>query len=542
MLSEITGDLSEQADAVAGHRLRARSVPAGTRQRLSKIFTVIVCRSAEMSVGAANIEHMIETLAGTPGTPPPETIDLTTAQLEAEICRLAGHIAAATCRFLDLILDFDDREGWAAWEMPSCAAWLSWKCQLSPKTARDQLRTARALRDLPVLHREFAAGRFSYSKVRAVARIATPGNEAGLVEMTSMMTAAQADRFCAAVGSCIPGDDENELTGSPRTSLRWRFEETTGELSMTAQLPPADGAVLLQALRAAMHDVEHPHDGKREPDLAGDQRPDEFKVAAEDLAEALVEVAAAYLRGKVVSADNADVYQVQVHVVPEILDREPVPAGTGSDSVPAGTGPRMGHPCRPGRCHLEDGPAITPADAQRIACGATLSAMLHDADDGSVLDVGRRSRTATAAIRRAVRERDGARCCFPGCDSRRTDLHHIVWWRHHGTTSLGNLVPLCKRHHTLVHAKAYIIHRLAPGQYSFTDPSTGRAIAPVGTLPEAAGSIAGIHGAAITSATIRQARGERLDLHYAVWVALHNGWDPDVRQRRLQRREVAQAA
>ena len=120
---------------------------------------------------------MIETLAGTPGTKPPEQAppqDLTTAQLEAEICTLAGHIAAATCRFLDLILDFDDREGWAVWDMPSCAAWLSWKCQLSPKTARDQLRTARALKDLPVLHGELAAGRFSYSKARAVARIATP--------------------------------------------------------------------------------------------------------------------------------------------------------------------------------------------------------------------------------------------------------------------------------------------------------------------------------------------------------------------------------
>ena len=81
-----------------------------------------------MSVGATKIEHMTETLAG---TPPPGTTDLSTAQLEAEICRLAGHIAAATCRFLDLILDFDDRQGWAAWDMPSCAAWLSWRCQLS---------------------------------------------------------------------------------------------------------------------------------------------------------------------------------------------------------------------------------------------------------------------------------------------------------------------------------------------------------------------------------------------------------------------------
>ena len=146
---------------------------------------------------------------------------------------------------------------------------------------------------------------------------------------------------------------------------------------------PADGAVVLQALRAAVGDLDHPHDPP--PDLAGDQRPEEYKVAASDLAEALVEVAAAYLRGKVASADNADVYQVQVHVVPEILDREPVPAGTPQTN--------MDHPCRPGRCHLEDGPAITPADAQRIACSATLSAMLHDPDDGSVLDAGGRSRS-----------------------------------------------------------------------------------------------------------------------------------------------------
>src|SRR5580698_5661822 len=264
------------------------SVPAGTDYSavtdLESLYASLVCRTAEMSVVAARIEHMTETLAGTPGTPPPEPTDLTTAQLEAEICLLAGHIAAATCRLLDLILDFDDREGWAAWDMPSCAAWLSWKCQLSPKTARDQLRTARALRDLPVLHREFAAGRFSYSKARAVARIATPDNEAGLAEMTALMTAAQADRFCAAVGSCLPAGDQDEAPGGPRTALRWRFDQTSGELQVTAQLPPADGAVLLQALRAAMHDVEHPHDAQPPPDLGGGQRPEEFTVTTGDLA------------------------------------------------------------------------------------------------------------------------------------------------------------------------------------------------------------------------------------------------------------------
>ena len=51
-------------------------------------------------------------------------------RLEAQICELAGHLTAATCRFLVLLGDFDDRRGWASWDMTSCAAWLSWKCQI----------------------------------------------------------------------------------------------------------------------------------------------------------------------------------------------------------------------------------------------------------------------------------------------------------------------------------------------------------------------------------------------------------------------------
>ena len=58
-------------------------------------------------------------------------------RLEAQICELAGHLAAATCRFLVLLGDFDARRGWASWDMNSCAEWLSWKCQMSSGTARE---------------------------------------------------------------------------------------------------------------------------------------------------------------------------------------------------------------------------------------------------------------------------------------------------------------------------------------------------------------------------------------------------------------------
>jgi hypothetical protein len=118
-----------------------------------------------------------------------------TEYLEARICELAGHLTAATCQFLSLVADFDARQGWASWEMPSCAAWLSWKCQIAPGTAREQVRVARALGCFPVLQAEFAAGRLSYAKVRALTRIATPQTERDLVEMATPMTAGQLERF-----------------------------------------------------------------------------------------------------------------------------------------------------------------------------------------------------------------------------------------------------------------------------------------------------------------------------------------------------------
>ena len=89
---------------------------------------------------------------------PAEPARVPLERVEAQICELAGHLAAATCRFLVLLADFDARRGWASWEMGSCAQWLSWKCQMSSGTAREHVRVARALRDLPVIRARFAAG------------------------------------------------------------------------------------------------------------------------------------------------------------------------------------------------------------------------------------------------------------------------------------------------------------------------------------------------------------------------------------------------
>jgi hypothetical protein len=428
--------------------------------------------------------------------------------LEAQICELAGHLAAATCRFLLLVADFDACRGWATWDLPSCAAWLAWKCQIAPGTAREHVRVARALGSLPVIRAAFAAGTMSYAKVRALTRIATPATDADLAELAGPMTAGQLERFARAHRQVSAADDQHAITGR---RLSWRVEED-GSVSLSVRLPADQGAVVLQALRAAADDLEHPHnqpdgDVPAETPPADTGGPD----SATGLADALVAITGGYLAGKIATADNADLYQVIVHVGPEALTTEP------SAHVPAET---PGHPADPRRCHLDDGPALSPATAQRLACAATITWMLHD-HDGTLLDIGRRHRTPPPALRRAVRERDRCRCQFPGCNSRRTDIHHIRPWARGGATRLANLILLCEAHHVIVHERGYLIIP-EPGRFAFTRPG-GSPLPASPQLPGASGDFAACHDATISSDTIiPNWNGDKLDLDHAIWVAFAN--------------------
>jgi hypothetical protein len=376
-------------------------------------------------------------------------------QLESQICELAGHLAAATSRFLVLIGDFDARRGWASWDLPSCSAWLAWKCQVAPGTAREHVRVARALRILPVIANEFAAGRMSYAKIRALTRVATAQTEADLAELAGPMTAAQLERFVAAHRRVSRADDQHS---SPARRLSYRVEDD-GSLVLSVRLPGT-------------------HVG----------------------AEALT------------SADRSE------------GEPRPDPAPTG-------------HPAHPLRCHLEDGPAISRATAQRIACHATVSWMLHD-HKGNVLDVGRRHRRPPPALRRAVRERDRYRCRAPGCQSRRTDIHHIRPWAKGGKTRLRDLILLGEAHHMIVHAAGYIITLTDDGTFIFAKPD-GTVVPNCPRLPEAEGDISCQHTTDITADTIIPAGlGDKLDLDFTIWACFANARIPEER-RHAGERELA---
>ena len=311
----------------------------------------------------------------------------TVDDIDALADRIAAHAAtldAATHRLLTDLRRFDAKEGWARQGALSCAHWLSWRCGVALGAAREQLRVAHALAALPAIDDALRQGLVSYSKVRALTRVATPAIEANLLEIARHSTAAQLERICRLYRQTQPrppGSDE---------PTRWvRVRDTDdGMVRIEVQLRPEEAARVLQAC-----------------DVSAETRPD-----------AIVALAEAALRGD--KPDRSPV-EILVHVDAATL---------GGAAGNAG---------------------LSPQTARRLLCDAGIVPVLTDGE-GAALDVGRKSRTIPAALRRALLVRDGG-CRFPGCTYRRCDGHHIRHWADGGETSLTNTCLLCPRHHTLVH-------------------------------------------------------------------------------------------
>jgi 5-methylcytosine-specific restriction endonuclease McrA len=330
--------------------------------------------------------------------------------------------------------------------------------------------------------------------------------------------------------------------------------------------------VLLQALRAAAGDLERPHPGhdgaegvpaqpapdREQPEpgesmAGGPRRP---LVTSTSMADALLVIAEAFLADTIATAGDPEVYQVIVHVGTDALSPagqagapasgpgaqpDQTPDGVSAETpapgpadvsagtpAPAGTPAAArvpGHPADPARCHVEDGPAISVTTAHMLGCTAALSWMLHHRD-GTILDLGRRRRRPTSAQRRAARERDHGRCRYPGCESRHTDLHHIQHWANGGPTSLDNLINLCKRHHTLVHERGYLIAAHPGGTFTFYQPD-GTPLPSSPALPAPTGTLEDCHDADITPDTIIPYwYGERLDLDHAIYICFRQRREP----------------
>ena len=353
-------------------------------------------------------------------------------ELEAlgdEIARTAVAIDQATHKMLALIREFDSAGGWALAGATSCAAWLSWRTGMAAGTARERVRIAHKLSELPQIDAAFAAGELSYSKVRALSRIADAKSEKVLLDDARLMTGAELERLARhlrrAKAAARPGGDGFE------EPARFFRQETTddGMVRLTFQLTAEEAATVTAALDAAPKGVRR--------------------------AEALVAMADERLRGNTPDRSPAEVL---IHIDAQSLEAEV----SG---------------------HTESGELLSAETCRRLLCDAGVVPVLEDGN-GKPLDVGRKTRTIPASIRRAMTIRDGGRCRFPGCENRIVDGHHIVAWVHGGTTCIDNVVSACRRHHVWVHEGGATVE-LAGEEFIWRDRD-GRIIEPVPPRPAAA--------------------------------------------------------
>jgi len=440
-------------------------------------------------------------------TAAPESLSDTA--LEDSITTLAAHIHAATYRLLVLLRELDRRGSWADPGLRSCAHWLNWKCGIALGAAREKLRVAHALETLPATSAAFERGELSYSKVRAITRVATPVNEHALLNIALHGTAAHVEQVVRGyrrVGALEERAQAERVHRERR--LRWWWDED-GALVLEARLAPEAGARVIAALKALVEEIER-EEAAGEAERAGPGVEDGWGCAT-------AEAPAAPTEGKDVSAGTPPLDpgggEAMEQRATEDYAGEDVPAETRIErlrrwaaglparradalvrlceraaAAPADpetrpnpceivvhvdaallAGAAPGEPERAERCELEEGARLPVETARRLACDGAIVALLEGAG-GEPLAIGRRTRAVPAPMRRAVAARDRG-CRFPGCTARRRlEAHHVRHWARGGETSARNLASLCPTHHRLVHEGGYGMEVLDDGQLRFTAP------------------------------------------------------------------------
>ena len=145
-----------------------------------------------------------------------KTLDVwTVEELEDEIASISARIAVATARMLECLGELD-RRGTFGEGFVSLAHWLHWRTGLRLPSAREHVRVARALRELPLVREALGRGEISYSKVRAITRIATKNNEAQLVSMAQGGSTSQLERVVRGVRRVPEGLADEQPEVRPR--------------------------------------------------------------------------------------------------------------------------------------------------------------------------------------------------------------------------------------------------------------------------------------------------------------------------------------
>ncbi|MFP5309118.1 MAG: HNH endonuclease [Actinomycetes bacterium] len=405
-----------------------------------------------------------------PTSVPASVTDLDDALLERLVRRGAADLAAATCRWLELVAELVRRGIWADQGASSPAAWLAWAVSMGASTAREHVRVASSLADWPELTERFRAGRISFSKVRAITRHGDPALEGLLLRYAEHADGAQLERILRGFTAARPDPDR---------------ERTPHERREVALVPRADGMAELRVVAPAdvverLWHVLSEHAWALRDELRGQARAageDDGTVPVEveevgalrvDVLVGAVEQAAGALPE---DTSGADRHTVVVHV-------HATSGEVHGDEVPVEVRTAAGGRAR----------SMSLAALERLACQAGAVAARHDGD-GELVAMSGRTRRVPPRLRRALLARD-RRCRFPGCGATRfVDAHHIRYVADGGPTRLDNLVLLCVRHHHVVHDRGVTIRHDGRGRMRF-HLADGRELAPSPALAATAGALA----------------------------------------------------
>lgn len=294
----------------------------------------------------------------------------------------------------------------------SLTDWLVFRHGMTRFAAREMVRVADAIAELPAITRAFETARISWDQLRAVTEFATPDTEEQLVERIVSLSPAD----IRALRRTEATEPEEEQAHRDR-SLRWWWDPAAPKLHLEGEFPEVEGSVLLEALRRAARER------KLDPETGDPMMSD---VA---MADALLAMGSKYL-GADADADRA-------HLL-VITDIDTLLTADGNGAM------------------LVNGRPVSNATLRRLACDARVQLAIRESDRGAV-GIGRTSRSIPGWLRKLVMARDGG-CRFPRCHRRHwVHVHHIVHWIDGGPTDLDNLITLCGFHHRLIHNSGWRI-------------------------------------------------------------------------------------
>ncbi len=310
--------------------------------------------------------------------------------------------------FIGLLVDFDFSGEWAFDNAPSCAHWLAERADIQLCTVREWLRVGHALAAVDEIARRFADGRLSYSKVKALTRLADAANQH---ELCAIAEGVPASGLAVALAAWLKDHESADALAKRHraaTRLSWHLD-VDGMIVGSFRYSPEVFTGLKAAVEAEMSRAER---GRRAIAIAGSSRSvDKWPSLGQQRADALLALILG--GGTKVSAE------VVIHV-----------RGDG--------------------CTLDDGTPIAGSVVERLITDAFLRVLIHDAE-GRPINASGRHRHPTTRQKRVVRERD--RACVD-CGS--TDLlryDHVPDYAQSRHTVVDELEARCAPCHHKRHAQ-----------------------------------------------------------------------------------------